>query len=96
MQNNKQQGTSQMTAPQNTTKMVSDNKPEAKEVVKIKALRKIHIDGRDIEPGEEVEVSPELAEEFCKQIEGHYSFSGERNEENPPRHKYQKAELVKH
>lgn len=91
MQTNKPQGTTQMTAPKTaTTEMIQE--PSKK--VRIKALKEIDINGVRLKEGEEIEVSEELAQEFCRPFEGGFSFSGERNEDNPPRWKYQRAEIV--
>jgi hypothetical protein len=84
----------QMVAEPKRTKMVQDKK------VKIKTVTAIHfIDetGKEktIGPGLTVDVSEEVAKEFCDRVfTGSYSFSGERDNAEDQRHSYKRAERV--
>lgn len=74
--------------PQETTKMV------AKKTVKIEAIRTIAIGNTQLAPGEQIEVTEEQAEEFCKAYEGHYAFAGERGNHDAVRHQIARAKVV--
>ncbi len=71
---------------ENKTHMVAGETPPAQaakvETVKIKVLRPIAVGGVVRNPGEIVEVSPEMAADLCKDIEGHHAFRGERHNED--------------
>ena len=64
-------------------KAETENKASAKaESVKIKVLRPIAVGGIVRNPGEVVEVSPEMAAELCQDVKGHHAFRGERHDED--------------
>ena len=63
--------------------------------VKIKALQPIALkEDLILQPGEEAFVTETMANEFCRKIEGQYSFGGERRNEEATRHVHQRAERV--
>jgi hypothetical protein len=75
----------------NKTQMVAPAKK-----VKIEALQPLRIDDMELAVGEQVEVSPEQAEEFLKPYTLHYSFGGERSDQDATRYTRVRARLVEH
>jgi hypothetical protein len=75
------------------TKLVSD--PKRTKMIKIRAKRDIRLkDDTMVAAGKEVLVTEEEAAEFTKSHEGMYAFSGERENQDAPRHVIQRAERV--
>lgn len=76
-------------------KMVSPSQAREPANVQIKALSQIRInDNLILETGEEAYVTETQAKEFCRVIPGQYSFSGERDVKDSPRHQTVRAERV--
>lgn len=83
-------------AAEKRTEMVAPQAPAKTRLVKIKALSAIMTKPGEITPpGSVVEVTEDVAHEFCdKQFHGYYSFGGERSVANSPRHVMVRAERV--
>ena len=69
---------------------------DGSKTVKIRALRKLEIEGKIAEPGGIIEVSEKAAAEAVNtRFKGNYDFTGERGASVATRHQVQRAEYVR-